>query len=168
MICGFPDYYHYTKNNCGAGYWSLMDAGNLLDGRRSPCGIDAYTRLHAGWATPMALSGDEGWISINDSRDNIYQFTNPTNSGEYFLIENRQQRGCDRALLHGGIQIWRCREGTNNMHASQVRGKLWSAYADLTTPASRACCRWSGELYMEQADGWYELEDGSNGGETDV
>lgn len=116
----------------------------------------------------MALSGDEGWISINDSRDNIYKFTNPTNSGEYFLIENRQKRGCDRALPHGGIQIWRCREGTNNMHASEIPGSLWSVYADLTTPAWHARNRWTGELYMEQADGKYDLEDGWFGGANDV
>ncbi len=159
MICGFPDYYHYTDPlNEGVGEWSLMCTGNHLDNGRSPAGLDAYTRLQVGWADPIDVpSGYLGWLEVTNSIDCVYRFRNPANAGEYFLLENRQRTGCDRTLASGGIQIWRCREGQSNTSATQVPSGY---YSGLGTYAVAATNRWSGELSLEQADGRYGLERG--------
>ena len=165
MICGFPDYYHYSDNyNEGVGEWSLMCSANHLDSGRSPASIDAYSRYHVGWVTPIVVDPNyNGWLYVTNRYDCVYQFKNPSSSSEYFLLENRQKTGIDRSLHSGGIQIWRCRQGYSNTSASRVSA---SNYSSLTTDAISATNRWSGELSLEQADGKYNLERSGTRGDT--
>lgn len=161
MVCGFPDYYSGTGGG-GPGEWTLMGSGEHVGGGCSPSGIDAYSRIQVGWADATDITADQGWLSVTNSFDCIYRFRNPTNSGEYFLIENRQKTGCNGGLPAGGIHIWRCREdGDSNQDADMWE---WWSYTDLTTPARGARYRYSGELYLEQADGRYDLERKANRG----
>ena len=158
MICGFPDYYHYTDDsNEGVGNWSLMCSANHLDNGRSPAGIDAYSRIGVGWAEPIDISLDQGWVSVTNDFSCVYRYKRPGGT-ECFLFENRQKTGLDRALLSGGIQIWRCRPGYSNTTATKAGAS--SAFAKLATDAKAATNRWSGELSLEQADGYYGLERG--------
>ena len=163
LVCGFPDYYSGSGGG-GAAYWSLMGNGNYLDDKRSPAGIDAYTRIQVGWADATDITADQGWLSVTNSFDCIYRFGNPTNSAEYFLIENRQKTGCNRALPGGGIHIWRCREDGGGDRWDDWVTPSW--YKELTTPARGAWYRRSGELYLEQADGHYDLESKANSGDA--
>ncbi len=111
---GLPDFYDTSSlggaSNCGPGWWSLMAMGN-----QGPGGLTPEAPSHPGaWALKML-----GWLTpAHPTRDSIITLA-PIESGggavevsfegepspEYFLVENRQRLGFDRALLSEGLIV---------------------------------------------------------------
>lgn len=144
MVCGFPDLYDYAYGNGGpAGSYSLMNNS----GSTNPIYVDAYLRAAAGWVEPKELPATPSLLQVANRRDDVWKYTNPFDSTQYYLIENRQKTGRDANLPGGGILIWRCDETGNNMYLVQQDGF-----------AGAATNRVDAELSLEQADGLYELE----------
>lgn len=148
MICGFPDLYNYdTQHSSGigdsAGLYSLMSTS----GTTNPIYVDAYLRVAAGWVTPRELPSTPSVITVSNRLDCVWRYSNPSDSKQYYLIENRQKKGRDSNIPGGGILIWRCDETGDNTHPEKLSG--FTGYA-----ANRV----SSELSLEQADGLYELE----------
>ena len=160
MACDFPDLYAYDGQGEGVGKYSLMSANTAI-----PQNIDPYLRMHAGWLTPTELpkDGEEHTYTVTTDKNSVYKFTNPNNAKEYYLIENRQQKGSDALLPSHGIFIWRCNEDGSNTYSSKTytEGEYLQGFAD-------GVYRRDYEASVEQADGQYELERGKNrGGECD-
>lgn len=89
---GFPDLFSPETRRTGVGRFSLMDVGLFNGDGLVPALPDAWTRIQAGWETPITIyqaQDEEFEISSTLSGDDrrVYKF--PINDNEYFLVENR-------------------------------------------------------------------------------
>lgn len=116
---GLPDYYDVDSDDSGAwgqysverasimagGNWCyLYDAENDITTYR-PCAFDACSRVKLGWVDPVVATAGKTYAvhsqnySENPANSEYNVLKVPTtNSGEYYLIENRQFSGWDEAL----------------------------------------------------------------------
>lgn len=97
-------------------YWSIMARGNRLNDRRTPCSYSLYERYAMGFASIKDQDGNgeitvidaAGTYSLNDLKDsNAGYMIKSSVENEFFLIENRQQKGWDAYLKGKGMLIWR-------------------------------------------------------------
>lgn len=108
-VLGWPDFYDTNGSDFGTGVgvfnWSLMCQGSRNDGGRTPPSLTAMERMMAGWLTPTTLtrSGD---YELNSIQQNEAYLIATDTEGEFFLLENRQQTGWDRALKGHGMLIY--------------------------------------------------------------
>lgn len=96
---GLPDFYDVGySGGFGMSYWDLMATGSHSGPNNNgevPCGYSAYEKWFAGWLDYVEL--DEA-IRINEM-PNIgdepiaYAIYNNNNRNEYYLLENRQNKG---------------------------------------------------------------------------
>ncbi len=130
---GYPDMYD-TNGNSGAsntlygmGTWDLMCSGSYNGNEFCPAGYTAYEKMVAGWLTPKDLTDDATVTGLKSTAQGggAYRFTNPGNSNEYYLIENRQQTGWDRYIAGSGIIV-------NHI---DYNAKYWS-YNCVNTPSN--------------------------------
>ena len=106
---GLPDTYDTDYNNYyGMGTWDLMCNGSHSGNGYIPPNYTAYEQAYIGWKTPIVLSDRDqvvsGMKTVNDGGD-IYQLVNDDYPNEYFLLENRQQKGWDAALAGSGLLV---------------------------------------------------------------
>jgi M6 family metalloprotease-like protein len=124
---GLPDLYDRDASpNGGSGVdvWSVMASQYLgrTNNADTPPHPDPWSKWHQGWVTPTEhAAGDRFVDSISRAEDNgeVHQFLgNPggvnwvlgpprvAGTGEYFLVENRQQALFDAQLPGCGIVVW--------------------------------------------------------------
>ena len=106
---GYPDFYDTDySGGQGMGYWDLMDAGSYNGDGYQPAGYTCYERWMAGWSEPIELSDKDVTVtnmrSLQEGGD-YYIIYNPSNSNEFFLLENRQQTDWDASLPGRGLLI---------------------------------------------------------------
>lgn len=105
---GYPDAYDTNYTGLyGMGTWDIMCQGNYNGASFTPAGYTAYEKMAAGWIEPIELKDKmsvTGMKPLADGGD-AYIFRNPGNSNEYYLLENRQQKGWDAALNGSGIMV---------------------------------------------------------------
>ncbi|MFV0267962.1 MAG: M6 family metalloprotease domain-containing protein, partial [Draconibacterium sp.] len=114
-VLGAPDFYDINRGRVsdgdfeGTGRWDLMGGGNHNGGGDYPAHINPYTKIHTfGWATAKNLPANNSLVALypaNANDNSFYKIPTPT-SGEYFLIENRQQLGFDAFLPGHGMLVW--------------------------------------------------------------
>lgn len=103
---GFPDFYYGSKSYLGA--WELMDYGNYNGNGYCPAGYSAYERWLMGWLTPTELTSATtvtDMPALND-KPQAYLIRNDGFENEYYLVENRQQKGWDTNLPGKGIIVF--------------------------------------------------------------
>ncbi|MBU0942878.1 MAG: M6 family metalloprotease domain-containing protein [Proteobacteria bacterium] len=136
MICKFPDLYSYSGNAANVGAYSLMHTS----GTTHPRSIDAYLKIHAGWSTVIEVNSAShlrGAVEVD--KNAFYQYRNPSNSMEYFLLSVRADSGYE-GIFGGatsatnptdGLVIWHAYENGSNTYSS-----IFSADnpADYSTP----------------------------------
>jgi subtilisin-like proprotein convertase family protein len=122
-----------------------MCAGGLAD-EKNPTQICAYLKYKAGWAQKVTPIEDE--IQANIPADVNEYFIYSKNPAEYFIIENKQKAGRDKALPTSGLAIWHVDElGSNNNE-------------QMTATEHYECA-------LEQADNRFDLEHGTNRGDAE-
>ncbi|WP_300672178.1 M6 family metalloprotease domain-containing protein [Desulfoluna sp.] len=137
LICGFPDLYAYDDNAADIGNYSLMG----VSGTKHPRNIDAYLKIHAGWATVQDLDASthvRGVVSVDNNT--FYRFRNPSAHQEYFLLSMRTDAGYEgpyggassRVNPANGLVIWHARENGSNTYSSIVSAA--SPAADYSKP----------------------------------
>jgi M6 family metalloprotease-like protein len=89
---GWLDLFSPDTRRSGVGRFSLMDAGLFNGDGLVPALPDAWTRINAGWETPVTIyqAQDEEfeiYSLLSDDPRRVYKF--PVNENEYFLLENR-------------------------------------------------------------------------------
>lgn len=115
---GLPDIYDVDGDKDGAaptpGYWDVMDYQFMYDGYR-PMEYSVYERAMMGWIPVTDLGNDDLGKSLvmnpvgsETLTDNVaYRITNPVNSKEFFLFENRQANAFYQANFLGeGMLVW--------------------------------------------------------------
>lgn len=116
---GLPDFYDTSGNNYAMGYWDVMCDGSYNNGSRTPAGYTSYERMFAGWLEPVELNS---MTRISDMKPlaetpEAYILYNEGHRDEYYLLENRQLVGFDRALSGHGLLV---------VHVDYDKG-AWSA-----------------------------------------
>lgn len=106
---GLPDMYD-TDYSGGYGMqkWDLMGKGVTNNESITPAGYTSYERMFLGWLTPTELSGDMTQVknmkALVDAPE-AYILYNDADKNEYYLLENRQQKGFDSALPGHGLLV---------------------------------------------------------------
>lgn len=150
-VFGAPDYYDVDNNhggNSNAGFpgngqWDIMSSGSWngtasnLSGNQ-PSHHNPYTKCYIyGWATPKELTTARTVVLYPSSADSAsFYKLNTTTSGEYYLIENRQQSGFDASLPAHGMIVYHVHRtfdaGSQNNNVTHPQ-KFYPVCASLTT-----------------------------------
>ena len=158
---GLPDLYDTDYSSSGLGNWSLMAGGswngpNNLNGYpdgSSPAFPDAWSHFQMGYVTPTIIAINITAQSINNIENlpEAYLLQTALCGNEYFLIENRQQTGYDTYLPGNGLCIY---------HIDPTRGGNNAEWYPGHTSSGHYLAA------LEQADGLWGLEKGTNRGEA--
>jgi immune inhibitor A len=145
-VLGCPDLYDYDYSSKGCGYWTVMASGSYNNNSRSPAHFDAWDKWLLGFVTPINITVNQTDVSIpavewNQTTYAIWPEGN-TNSPEYFMVENHQKQGFDSHLPGEGLLIW---------HIDQTQ---WGNDDE-----------WHPLVMLEQADGNFDLQHNTNGGD---
>ena len=103
-----PDLYDYTPSPTtdseGIGHFGLMGAGTWAYrsgqyGGDSPSHMVGWSKIASGFLDPITISSDGGYTTNQSTAafHSVYKIATGT-SGEYFLLENRDNVGYDRGL----------------------------------------------------------------------
>ncbi len=103
---GFPDFYVGSLQTVGR--WDLMDYGNYNGNGCCPCGFSAHERMLMGWLTPEELTAKTTVSAMPALSDEGQAYLIRSNlwSDEYYILENRQQKGWDAQLPGSGLLIF--------------------------------------------------------------
>lgn len=104
---GFPDYY-YNGGVQVVGEWDLMDFGNYSGQGFLPCNYSAHERMLMGWLTPVELTSTTTVTNMPALIDEpvAYLIRNDGAENEFYIVENRQQKGWDGELPGSGILVF--------------------------------------------------------------
>ena len=105
---GLMDMYDVSYSGYfGMGPWSLMDSGSYNGNGFVPAGYTSYDKYCIGWIEPTELTSAQevnNMQPLSESSD-VYMITNAAHTDEYYLLENRQQKGWDAHLPTSGMLI---------------------------------------------------------------
>ena len=110
---GLPDTYDkgtsfgQTSIKYGTYIWDLMNMGNYLDGGFQPAGYTALERSLCGWMTLTELkeSATISEMKPLSEKGEAYVIYNDGHRDEFYILENRQKKGCDAGLYASGLMI---------------------------------------------------------------
>lgn len=111
-VMGFPDIYPLTGASVVTpDYWDVMDLGCYLNGGHTPPNYSAFELYAFGWLDPEELTseGAKGLSNLHSSDGNalvVYRSDREEKSDEFFILENRQQKGRDKFLPGHGMLVW--------------------------------------------------------------
>lgn len=146
MLCGWPDLYDYGYESSGVGEFCIM----CSSGAKNPAPPCAYLRDDAGWDAVTDITDiAEGTVFTHFPNTNTsFVYRNKSNAREMFFVESRLKEGRNARLPGEGFLIWHVdRDGSNDYESRTAR----SHYL----------------VSLEQADGSFDLERGTNNGESD-
>ncbi len=114
LMLNLPDLYDTSGLTEGIGYFSLMSSGGwgAMSGEFSgttPVNMDAWSRLHLGWATPTNLpaAGQVHTFGPALGADSVVKLWDSFISDtDYFLVENRTYDGWDRGFSRWFGSLW--------------------------------------------------------------
>ncbi|MEI6153687.1 MAG: M6 family metalloprotease domain-containing protein, partial [Deltaproteobacteria bacterium] len=169
---GLPDLYDTSSVSKGLGNWATMAAGcdnkNPAVGGKTgdrPAHHDAWSKFYLGWITPVQVTStlvNETIPAVEDA-SKVYQLLSGTpESGEYFLIENRQQKKFDIGLPGAGLLIWHIDGKVAKDNSILVNNKVNAMPCNNGTP----CSVQHYGVALQQADGLWELEKNTNNGDA--
>jgi len=155
---GLPDLYAVGASHGGVGRWGLMGTGPWgCDGQGAemPCHMTAWSKDVLGWTTTTTLAPDAdlGVLALDpvETTGDVIRIDAGDGSGDYYLLENRQQLGFDVSLPAPGLFVWQ-------IDAERVNGS-W-AVNQVNTLASRM------GVWLRQADGNNDLAQSGERGDA--
>jgi M6 family metalloprotease-like protein len=123
---GLPDLYDEDIGTGGVSFWSAMASQYLgtEDAADTPPHFDPWSKAFMGWVDPTEHAAGDRFVTaiprVEGTSGVVHQFlSNPGGfeeggSGEYFLVENRQQTGFDAQLPGCGIVVWHIDEAQDD------------------------------------------------------
>ncbi len=122
---GLPDIYP-TSDSAGfsaVDEWDLMDGGNFTNYGWCPPNFTPLEKMLLGWLQPVELTEA---VSIKDLKPVseggvVYQIKHTDN--EYYLLENRQQKGWDLGVPGKGLVIYHVNYSKASWNANTVNNK---------------------------------------------
>ncbi len=108
-LLGLHDLYNERMGPI-VGSWCLMAYGDHINEGKTPAHPSAWCKVHLGWIEPKIITEvpqDMEIPAVINEDGVIYKIEVPgTDGGEYFLLENRRQKGFERNLPGNGLLIW--------------------------------------------------------------
>ncbi len=109
---GFADHYN-TESNGKQTYtpynWDTMAHGSYNNNGNTPPRYSSYECYELGWLTPEEITcrtaGTNELPELGAS-NKAYRISVPGKPNEYYLLENRQQKGWDEYLPAAGMLVW--------------------------------------------------------------
>ncbi|MBY0276806.1 M6 family metalloprotease domain-containing protein, partial [Candidatus Binatia bacterium] len=164
-VLGLPELYAPNKPHEGIGIWGLMGQGTWVGRGDMPPHPEAWSKLTLGWVDPIVVDRTQTVTLPSVARSaqvvKIYA-KGPHEPWEYFLIENREQKGADRRIPGPGLLIWHVDERLTSYRRSQDEAS--HKRVDLLTADS-----WPSHLDIGHANGgnrgdagdpWVDRKDG--------
>ena len=104
---GLPDMYDTGGGNYGMYKWDLMSSGSYNGNSFSPAAYTSYERMYCGWKQPIVLENDTVITDMKaiDEGGDFFIIYNDAAPDEYYLLENRQQRGWDSGIPGSGLLV---------------------------------------------------------------
>lgn len=105
-VLGLPDL--YATNYSWAftpGRWSALDLGPYNNNGCTPPLYSVYERYSLGWMKPRVIDAAAS-IELKDISTNQGCVIPTANENEFFLLENRQQKGWDTYIPGHGMLVW--------------------------------------------------------------
>ena len=106
---GYPDLYDTSGSDklLGPMQWDVMCNGSYNNRSRTPSGYTSYERWMAGWLEPVEVTSE---MKVSDMKALVdapeaYVLYNERNRNEFYLLENRQQKGFDAAIDGHGLVV---------------------------------------------------------------
>ncbi len=143
-VLGLPDLYDTDYSSSGLGNWTLMAGGSYNGGAMIPAHFDAWCKSQLGFINVDTITANELGHSIPRVEETPYAariWRNGTSGLQYFLVENRQKVKFDAGLPGDGLLIYHVDE---NQSGNTDENHYLVA--------------------IEQADGLFQLEQGSGRG----
>ncbi|MCM1079388.1 MAG: M6 family metalloprotease domain-containing protein [Bacteroidales bacterium] len=105
-VMGLPDLYatSYTSSFT-PGAWSVLDYGPYNNNGCTPPLYSIYERYSLGWMQPEELTGPKN-VTMGDISSNTGFIIRTEKENEFFLFENRQQKGWDKYIPGHGMLVW--------------------------------------------------------------
>lgn len=159
------DYEKFNGESFDLNYWSLMAYGAYNNNSSVPPCLTLPERYFLGWSTPVELDTAQD-VTVNDlGSTNKGYIIKTNNSGEYFLIENRQpsKNIWDAYLPNHGMLIYHIDMRTDQLLSVNYWGTpmtlniydMWQMNV-VNAVAIHQCCD------LEEADGIPLLYNGKN------
>lgn len=152
---GLPDLYDTDYSSSGLGYWSIMSTGSWGGNNGdSPSFPDAWSQIQMGYVTPTVISSTSTNLSLGQVETTPQIFLlweNGVSGNEYFLVENREKTSFDKSLPNSGLNIYHVDESVTTGNDNE-----W--YPGYTSNGHYL-------VALEQADGLWNLEHGTNRGD---
>lgn len=103
---GLPDFYDTEDDRFGMYTWSVMDHGCYNEDCRTPAGYTAYEKEYLGWLDIETLDSEQE-VTLTPTADGgkAYRIESSENTQEYYIVENIQRRGWDRAACGHGLLV---------------------------------------------------------------
>lgn len=130
-VLGLPDL--YSTNGSSAftpGPWNVMDEGPYNNGSRTPPNYSAYERYALGWLVPREI-GNPANIRLSAIDTNSACIIKTHVDNEFFLIENRQQKGWDQYIPGHGMLVWHIEYNANIWKYNSVNNAASHQYVDI-------------------------------------
>ncbi len=149
---GLPDLYDTDGSSHGVGKWDIMAVGswNGPGGLgASPSHPSAWSRIEMGFKTAQNVTSNlinQPIAQVNTGGQIFRLWTSGLMTNEYFLVENRQKIGYDAYIPQGGLFIWHIDDNKSTNQQEWIPGNPGANHYLVA---------------LEQADGLFELENGS-------
>ena len=151
---GLPDLYDTDYSSEGLGNWSLMAGGSWNGGGAIPAHLDAWSKIRLGFVrvdTVRSNRLNQAIPAVEDSGVVFRLWTNGNTGNRYFLVENRRLKKFDRALPGEGLLIYHVDDARPNNNNEWYPGQNYLYHY---------------KVALEQADGRWDLEHGTNRGDA--
>ncbi len=156
---GLPDLYDTDGSSQGIGDWGIM-AGGSWNGSlgSSPAHPSAWSRIQMGFASSINVTANligQSIGQVNTGGSIFRLWTSGVGGDEYFLVENRQKVGYDASLPGSGLLIW---------HIDDAKSSSGNDNDQEWYPGQPTADHYL--VALEQADGLYQMEHGTNQGDA--
>lgn len=150
-IMGLPDLYDTDNTSEGIGEWGLMGACGWLNQERTPCMLEAWSRIQYGWLDETMLI-QPGQYKMKAAIDTAICYRiNTSRTNEYFLLEYRRKKSWDSYLKTSGLAIW---------HINTTKTSLYPGQNTVNRDTAMY------GVGLKQADGNRDLERNQNRGDA--
>lgn len=104
---GIMDHYDTSGDNFGMGHWDVMCSGSYNNDSRTPSAYTAYERWVSGWLEPVEINKATYVQAMKPLEDEpeAYVLYNDYAPNEFYLLENRQQKGWDGGQDGHGLLV---------------------------------------------------------------
>ncbi len=131
-ILGLPDLYPtYYSGSYTPGPFSTMDQGPYNNEGRTPPLLSSFERAALGWIEPKPLESDGTYMLNELGETNEAYLITSGSPDEYYLLENRQQRGWDSWLPGHGMLVWHVRYDEEAWNSFSVNNDPYYQRVDL-------------------------------------